>query len=116
MTVYRLISRGTIEEAILRLHLDKRDLIERVIDGGSASSALSTDEMIALLKETAGVEAEEELRDDRRGVDLEIELRRVELPKEPTPCSWNPPRHQRRIRQSRFEGHKPRLPYPVESW
>ena len=50
VTVYRLIARGTVEEAILQLHADKRRLVEDLLEGTGASAALSTDELLELLK------------------------------------------------------------------
>jgi superfamily II DNA or RNA helicase len=49
VTVYRLVTRGTIEEAILKLHADKRGLIAGVLEGSGAAAAMKTDELIALL-------------------------------------------------------------------
>ncbi|MBI5542465.1 MAG: DEAD/DEAH box helicase, partial [Deltaproteobacteria bacterium] len=50
VTVYRLISKGTIEEAILALHEDKRDLVAGVLDGAGTSAKLSNDELLALIR------------------------------------------------------------------
>src|SRR6185436_17662870 len=53
VTVYRLIARGTIEEAILALHDRKRDLVAGLLSGSDAAAALSPSELLDLL--AAGV-------------------------------------------------------------
>lgn len=51
VTVYRLVSKGTLEERILELHHDKRALAEGVLaEGGEATTLPSTEELIALLR------------------------------------------------------------------
>ncbi len=51
VTVYRLVSKGTLEERIIELHHDKRALAESVLAEGSEAAALpSTEELIALLR------------------------------------------------------------------
>ena len=47
--VYRLITRGTIEEKILELQESKKHLISTVLDGGETSSSLSVDEIREIL-------------------------------------------------------------------
>ena len=47
--VYRLIAKNTVEEEILKLHEDKRDLVAGILDGTHAAGSLSTQELIALL-------------------------------------------------------------------
>ena len=50
LTVYRLITRGTIEERILALQNTKQDLADSVLSGDHASlMSLSTEELLALL-------------------------------------------------------------------
>jgi superfamily II DNA or RNA helicase len=58
VTVYRLVARGTIEEQILALHADKRELVAGLLDGSGAAAAMKTDELIALLQ--AGDDADDE--------------------------------------------------------
>ncbi len=48
--VYRLISQGTIEEEILRLHDTKRDLVAGIMEGSQAAAKLSTEDLVALLR------------------------------------------------------------------
>ncbi len=50
VTVYRLVSAGTIEEKVVALQERKRDLFQRVVDeGGSLSGAITADEVRDLL-------------------------------------------------------------------
>ncbi len=49
VTVYRLVSRGTIEEQMLSLHEHKRALVAGVLEGKDLAARLSTQELIALL-------------------------------------------------------------------
>ncbi|MDH3717672.1 MAG: DEAD/DEAH box helicase [Planctomycetota bacterium] len=51
--VYRIVARGTIEEQILDLHHDKRDLVASVMDGTHAAGRLATDQLIALIRGAA---------------------------------------------------------------
>ncbi|MCA9057237.1 MAG: SWF/SNF helicase family protein, partial [Planctomycetaceae bacterium] len=48
--VYRLIARGTIEEEILKLHSEKRDLVDGILAGTEASAAMSTEELARLIR------------------------------------------------------------------
>jgi len=48
--VYRMIARGTIEEEILKLHETKRDLVAGIIEGSQAAAKLSTDDLMALIR------------------------------------------------------------------
>lgn len=50
VTVVRLISRGTIEEAVLALHGDKRELARSILEGGEGAARLSTAELAALME------------------------------------------------------------------
>ncbi len=47
--VYRIIAKNTVEEEILKLHEDKRDLVAGILEGTHEASTLSTQELIALL-------------------------------------------------------------------
>lgn len=51
VTVYRLVATGTIEEKILQLHEQKRDLADSLLSGTGASAKLTADELMKLLKE-----------------------------------------------------------------
>ncbi|MCK6549427.1 SNF2-related protein, partial [Myxococcota bacterium] len=50
VTVYRLVARGTIEEAILALHADKRRLFGDLLEGTSTAAALTTEELMTLIR------------------------------------------------------------------
>ena len=50
VTVVRLVSEGTVEEAVLALHEQKRNLVAGVLEGSDTSGALSVDDLVALIK------------------------------------------------------------------
>jgi SNF2 family DNA or RNA helicase len=50
VTVYRLITENTIEEKIIKLHEDKRDLADSLLEGTDASSKLSASDLLDLIK------------------------------------------------------------------
>lgn len=50
VTVYRLVSKGTIEERIVDLHHDKRALADSILDDGDASALPSTEDLVALIR------------------------------------------------------------------
>jgi len=50
VTVYRLVAERTIEEQILQLHADKRELVAGVLDGTDAAARLQTSDLINLIK------------------------------------------------------------------
>ena len=47
--VVRLVAAGTVEEQVLAMHTEKRELAERVLDGTEGSETLRADDLIALL-------------------------------------------------------------------
>ncbi len=49
VTVYRLVSKGTIEEKILALHAEKRDLADDLLTGLEGAGPLDLDELMGLL-------------------------------------------------------------------
>jgi SNF2 family DNA or RNA helicase len=51
VTIYRLVTRDTIEEKIVDLHQHKRDLATSLLEGNDMSGKLSADELLALLQE-----------------------------------------------------------------
>jgi superfamily II DNA or RNA helicase len=53
VTVYRLVAKGTIEEAILDLQAQKRDLVASLLSGSGESTQLSTEELLGLLGEVS---------------------------------------------------------------
>jgi len=50
VTIYRLVSEKTIEEKIVALHHYKRDLADSLLEGTERSGRLSTDELLALIR------------------------------------------------------------------
>lgn len=57
VNVYRLITKGTIEEKIVDLHNTKRDLADSLLEGSDSSGKLTTEELIDLLKDNQLAEA-----------------------------------------------------------
>lgn len=53
VTVYRLVAEGTIEEQILEMHADKRELVAGVLDGSDRAAKMNTEDLIKLIKEGA---------------------------------------------------------------
>ena len=53
VTVYRLIVEGTIEDQIVGLHRDKRDLADRLLDGTDAAARMTADDLLTLLRSPA---------------------------------------------------------------
>ena len=51
VTVYRLVTEGTIEEQIMALHQTKRDLAESLLEGGDSSGRLDTQALVQLIQE-----------------------------------------------------------------
>ncbi len=49
VTVYRLVVNNTIEEKIVRLHAQKRDLADSLLEGSEVSAKMSLDDVLALL-------------------------------------------------------------------
>ncbi|WIG94817.1 DEAD/DEAH box helicase [Myxococcus sp. SDU36] len=50
VTVSRLVSEGTLEEAILALHAEKRELADSLLSGADGGAALSPEQLLALLR------------------------------------------------------------------
>ncbi len=51
VTVYRLVTTNTIEEKIVRLHREKRDLADSLLEGTDISARISAEELLELIKE-----------------------------------------------------------------
>ncbi|MBN2808379.1 MAG: DEAD/DEAH box helicase [Deltaproteobacteria bacterium] len=51
VTVYRLISQHTIEEKIVRLHQEKRNLADQILSASDQSARFSTTELLQLIKD-----------------------------------------------------------------
>jgi len=50
VTVYRLITQGTIEEKIVRLHHEKRDIADKLLEGTDQATKLSAADLIDILR------------------------------------------------------------------
>ncbi len=65
VTVYRLITRGTIEEQIVALHGDKRALVAGILEGTDVAARLSTRDLLELLEAgSRAPDASDEASDD----------------------------------------------------
>ncbi len=51
VTIYRLVTKSTIEEKIVELHHKKRDLADSLLEGADISGKLSTDALLQLMSE-----------------------------------------------------------------
>lgn len=51
--VYRVIAKDTIEERILALHADKRDLVDSILWGTNAAASLSVDDLAELIRSSS---------------------------------------------------------------
>ncbi len=49
VTVYRLVTQGTLEESIVDLHRDKRALADSVLDGSNVAALPNVDELLSLM-------------------------------------------------------------------
>jgi len=50
VTVYRLVARGTIEEAVLAMHASKKELAAAVLEGKASAKAITSTELLELLR------------------------------------------------------------------
>jgi hypothetical protein len=64
VTVIRLIAQDTIEEAVLALHAEKRELAERLLDGSDKVGRMSAGELVELVRRRARREDDEEGEDE----------------------------------------------------
>jgi len=51
VTIYRLVAKGTIEDKIVDLHRQKRDLADSLLEGADISGKMSTNELLHLISE-----------------------------------------------------------------
>ena len=60
VTVIRMVARGTIEEAVLSLHEEKRQLAASILDGADAAARLDSEDLLDLIRKgSASVDEEE---------------------------------------------------------
>ena len=50
VTIYRLITRGTVEEKIVQMHRRKRNLADSLLTGSDLSGKMSAKELLALIQ------------------------------------------------------------------
>ena len=53
VTVYRLVTKNTIEEQIVSLHRHKRDLADSVLEGGEISGKINAQELLNLIQKSS---------------------------------------------------------------
>jgi SNF2 family DNA or RNA helicase len=51
VTIYRLICKDTIEEKIVKLHQEKRDLAGSLLTGSDISAKMSADDLLDLIRQ-----------------------------------------------------------------
>ncbi len=51
VTIYRIVAKDTIEEKIVQLHQQKRDLADSLLEGTEMSGKISTDDLIRMIQE-----------------------------------------------------------------
>ena len=51
VTIYRLVSKGTIEDKIVALHKTKRDLADSLLAGSDVSSKVTTEQLLELIQQ-----------------------------------------------------------------
>jgi SNF2 family DNA or RNA helicase len=59
VTVYRLVSHGTIEDQIMAMHKDKRALVAGILEGTDAAARLTTKDLLKLLESKPEVAADD---------------------------------------------------------
>ena len=50
VTIYRLVTENTIEEKIIKLHERKRNLANKLLEGGDMSGKMSAEYMLQLMQ------------------------------------------------------------------
>jgi SNF2 family DNA or RNA helicase len=51
VTIYRLVAKNTIEEKIVDLHKQKRDLVDSLMEGTDMSGKIATEHLLQLISE-----------------------------------------------------------------
>jgi hypothetical protein len=59
VTVYRLAARGTVEERILKLHGEKRELADALLQGADGAVGITTEELLRLMRDDGVAIADE---------------------------------------------------------
>jgi len=71
VTVYRMVAADTIEQQILSMHDDKRDLVETLLSGSGSARPVDADELLALLSDPMGVPPGEQVVDPEPSPEVE---------------------------------------------
>lgn len=50
MTIYRLVTQNTVEKKIVRLHAEKRELADSLLEGSHAGQAVDAEALMDLLR------------------------------------------------------------------
>jgi SNF2 family DNA or RNA helicase len=69
VTIYRLVAKDTIEEAIVSLQEDKRNLVAAMLKGTDKAASMSVDELLELLSSQPPMAIEEEEPEDLMGAE-----------------------------------------------
>ncbi|MGD0835502.1 MAG: DEAD/DEAH box helicase [Polyangia bacterium] len=64
VTVIRLVARGTIEEAVLSLHEEKRQLAASILDGADAAARLDSEDLLDLIRRSGADTAEGDVEEE----------------------------------------------------
>jgi SNF2 family DNA or RNA helicase len=67
VTVIRLVSAGTVEEKVLAMHADKRQLAAGILEGAELAGHLDTDDLVDLMRAGADAEDEDPAEPDQGG-------------------------------------------------
>ncbi len=51
VTIYRLVAENTVEEKIVQLHAEKRELAEGLLEGSDVSHQVDAEELMQLLRQ-----------------------------------------------------------------
>jgi superfamily II DNA or RNA helicase len=73
VTVIRLIAEGTIEEAVLALHDEKRKLADRLLEGADTVGRLSSEELVALVRRGASAGPASDVGDEEEEAGTEMD-------------------------------------------
>jgi SNF2 family DNA or RNA helicase len=94
VTVIRLVARGTIEEAVLSLHAEKRQLAASILDGAEAAGRLDSEALLDLIRAGSGQveetdgEREEEVEANPSGATSSVNTITPVCAPAPCPASW----------------------------
>jgi SNF2 family DNA or RNA helicase len=64
VTVIRLVARNTIEEAVLSLHEEKRQLAASILDGADTAARLDSNDLLDLIRRSGSTTDEDAANDD----------------------------------------------------